>query len=287
MFSGFSHCHITKNAFLCIVIRHKTFKNDTTMKRIMMTLAVMVTMFTSAAAMSLSKARTEALFLSDKMAYELGLSLSQYEAVYEINLDYMLGLNTVADLDGVYWMRRNVDLRYVLSGWQWERYTQIPDFYRPMVWVNRHNFSLVIRDRYTYRDQFYFERPSIYKSFKGGHNVGHESYYANREFHRPATQNVAPQHYGSSAPRAYGSGSTRGNRNQPTYHEQGAQRHDVSPQMNSGERDRQMSNGTRQSNVGGQQNSNAGNRSFNSTNGRSTENSSRSGSSRGASTMRK
>ena len=251
------------------------------MKRIMITLAVMVTMFTSAAAMSLSKARTEALFLSDKMAYELGLSLSQYEAVYEINLDYMLGLNTLADLDGVYWMRRNVDLRYVLSAWQWERYTQIADFYRPMVWVNRHNFSLVIRDRSVYRDQFYYERPSIYKSFRGGHNTGHVSYYANREFHRPATSNVAPQHYGSSAPPAYGSGSTRGNRStRPSYHEQGAQRHDVSPQMNNGQRERQ-------GNVSNQQNGSNNNRSFGSDNRRSTDNSSRSGSSRGASTMRK
>ena len=36
------------------------------------------------------EARRQALFLSDKMAYELGLSDAQYQAVYEINLDYLL-----------------------------------------------------------------------------------------------------------------------------------------------------------------------------------------------------
>ncbi len=189
------------------------------MKRIMTTLAVMLLMAASAAAMSLSKARNEALFLSDKMAYELNLSLSQYEAVYEINLDYMLTLYDVADVSGVHWMRRNADLRYVLTAWQWDRYTAIPDFYRPMSWVRGHRFELVLRTRYIYSDHYYYDRPSIYKSYRGGHNTGTTSYYANREFHRPAANNAAPQHYGSSAPPAYGSGSTRGKRNtQPSYH---------------------------------------------------------------------
>lgn len=185
------------------------------MKRLMMSLVLMVTIVASAAAMSFSKARKEALFLSDKMAYELNLSLSQYEAVYEINLDYMLGLNGQVDLNGVYWMRRNADLRYVLSPWQWDRYTQIADFYRPMVWVSRHNFSLSLRSRYVDHKFFYYERPSIYGSYRGGHNAGHQSYYEGRDFHRPET-NVGPRHYGSSAPQGYGSGRS-GGKGQPSY----------------------------------------------------------------------
>ena len=173
------------------------------MKRLMMSLALMVTIVASAAAMSFSKARKEALFLSDKMAYELNLSLSQYEAVYEINLDYMLGLNGYADVDGVFWMRRNADLRYVLSPWQWERYCQIVDFYRPMVWVSGHSFSLSIRSRYTSKNFFYYERPSIYGSYRGGHNSGHDSYYRGRDFHRPEV-NTGPQRYGSSSPAPQG-----------------------------------------------------------------------------------
>lgn len=185
------------------------------MKRLMMSLVLMVTIVASAAAMSFSKARKEALFLSDKMAYELNLSLSQYEAVYEINLDYMLGLNNRSDLDGVFWMRRNADLRYVLSPWQWDRYTQTVDFYRPMLWVSRHNFSLSLRTRYVDHKFFYYERPSIYGSYRGGHNSGHTSYYQGRDFHRPET-NVGPRHYGSSAPQGYGSGRS-GGKTQPSY----------------------------------------------------------------------
>ena len=51
----------------------------------MMTLVMMMTIAISATAMNYKAARDEALFLSDKMAYELGLTATQYEAVYEIN----------------------------------------------------------------------------------------------------------------------------------------------------------------------------------------------------------
>ncbi len=47
----------------------------------MMILAVMMVMTISANAMSYNAAKHEALFLSDKMAYELNLTAAQYEAV--------------------------------------------------------------------------------------------------------------------------------------------------------------------------------------------------------------
>ena len=59
----------------------------------MMILAMMMVMTISATAMSYNAAKNEALFLSDKMAYELNLTAAQYEAVYEINLDYLMSLN--------------------------------------------------------------------------------------------------------------------------------------------------------------------------------------------------
>ena len=65
-------------------------------------------------------AKNEALFLSDKMAYELNLTAAQYEAVYEINLDYLMSLNGHADVFGIWWDRRNADLRYVLNSWQYD-----------------------------------------------------------------------------------------------------------------------------------------------------------------------
>ena len=88
----------------------------------MMFLAVMMVMTVSANAMSYNAAKNEALFLSDKMAYELNLTAAQYEAVYEINLDYLMSLNGHADVFGIWWDRRNADLRYVLNAWQYDKY---------------------------------------------------------------------------------------------------------------------------------------------------------------------
>ena len=88
------------------------------MKKYIFTLMAMMTMVVSASAMSYSQAREQALFLTDKMAYELNLNDAQYEAAYEINLDYLMGINTYDDLYGVYWTRRNMDLSYILLDWQ-------------------------------------------------------------------------------------------------------------------------------------------------------------------------
>ena len=87
----------------------------------MMILAVMMVMTISANAMSYNAAKNEALFLSDKMAYELNLTAAQYEAVYEINLDYLMSLNGHGDVFGIWWDRRNADLRYVLNSWQYDK----------------------------------------------------------------------------------------------------------------------------------------------------------------------
>ena len=87
-----------------------------------MILAMMMVMTISAKAMSYNAAKNEALFLSDKMAYELNLTAAQYEAVYEINLDYLMSLNGNGDVFGIWWDRRNADLRYVLNSWQYDKY---------------------------------------------------------------------------------------------------------------------------------------------------------------------
>ncbi len=51
------------------------------MKKLMI-MAMMMVMTMSARAMSYTAAKNEALFLSDKMAYELNLTASQYDRVY-------------------------------------------------------------------------------------------------------------------------------------------------------------------------------------------------------------
>lgn len=50
------------------------------MKRFILALAALLTITVSASAMSYQQARDQALFLTDKMAYELNLTDEQYEA---------------------------------------------------------------------------------------------------------------------------------------------------------------------------------------------------------------
>ena len=92
------------------------------MKKLLAILTMVLTFTVSANAMSYKQAREQALFLTDKMAYELNLNEEKYDAVYEINLDYLMGVNTYDDLYGPYWRYRNLDLSYVLFDWQYNAF---------------------------------------------------------------------------------------------------------------------------------------------------------------------
>lgn len=145
----------------------------------MIILAVMIISVISANAISFTQARNEALFLSDKMAYELNLTDAQYNAVYEINLDYIMSVNGKNDVFGVWWDRRNADLRYILTPSQYNRYIGMSYFYKPLSW-NSGNWTFNIYSRYTNRNSFYKARPNVYTSYKGGNNKKN-NYYANRK----------------------------------------------------------------------------------------------------------
>ena len=98
----------------------------------MMIMAMMMVMTITANAMSYTAAKNEALFLSDKMAYELDLTDAQYDAVYEINLDYLMSVNGCNDVYGAWWSRRNTDLQFVLTAYQYNKYIGLSYFYRPL-----------------------------------------------------------------------------------------------------------------------------------------------------------
>jgi len=153
------------------------------MKKMMMTLIAMLTIAVSAHAMSFEQARNEALFLTDKMAYELNLTDEQYEAAYEINLDYLMGVTGRNDVFGTYWERRNLDLSYILLDWQWQAFIAASYFYRPLYWEAGY-WHFGIYARYPYRDYFYFGRPHFYATYRGGHawhmHGGHGYYYSHR-----------------------------------------------------------------------------------------------------------
>lgn len=148
------------------------------MKKMMMT-AMMMVITISASAMSYSQARNEALFLSDKMAYELNLTSEQYDAVYEINLDYMMSVNGKSDVSGVWWNRRNTDLRFVLTSWQYRQYQDLKYFYRPLSWKSG-RLVYNVYNHYGNRSLFYRARPTVFVSYRGGNNHKSAHFYADR-----------------------------------------------------------------------------------------------------------
>ncbi|MBO4810889.1 MAG: hypothetical protein J5552_04910 [Prevotella sp.] len=153
------------------------------MKKIF-TLALMMVMTISANAMSYTVAKSEALFLSDKMAYELNLTAAQYDAVYEINLDYLLSVDSRADVYGPWWNRRNADLKYVLTPWQYEKFIAVSYFYRPVSW-HAGGWRFDIYGHYTDRGLFFKGRPSVFVHYRGGNNRKSDRFYAGWRNDRP------------------------------------------------------------------------------------------------------
>ena len=139
------------------------------MKRLFATIVMVLGFAVAAGAMSYSQAREQALFLTDKMAYELNLTDDQYEAAYEINLDYLLSVNSDDELYGDYWRWRNIDFSYVLLDWQYRMFCEAAYFYRPL-YFNAGYWHFGIYARYPHRDYFYFDRPTVYISYCGGHS---------------------------------------------------------------------------------------------------------------------
>ena len=156
----------------------------------MMILAVMMVMTISANAMSYNAAKHEALFLSDKMAYELNLTDAQYDAVYEINLDYLMSVNGRNDAYGTWWNRRNTDLKYVLTAWQYEKFMDMSYFYRPLTWKNG-SWTFTVYSHYSNKSHFYKARPKAYVSYKGGNNKKSDRYYADKKVNKPTSTPTA------------------------------------------------------------------------------------------------
>ena len=151
------------------------------MKKMMIALVAMLAMAATGKAMSYEQARNEALFLTDKMAYELNLTDEQYEAAYEINLDYLMGVTSYDDVYGNYWERRNLDMSYILLDWQWRTFCAATYFYRPLYWSDGF-WHFGIYARYPHRDYFYFGRPGMLDRWNRGdyrHHHTHIGYSRN------------------------------------------------------------------------------------------------------------
>lgn len=135
------------------------------MKKFFMTflLAFMATFHLSA--LNYHEARDYAWFLTDKMAYELNLTPDQYDRAYQINLEYLMSIDRAADCYGHYWTYRNIDFQCVLFDWQYQIYSTLDYFFRPIRWVRSHWYYPVY-EHYR-RGHYYFSRPAIYLSYRG------------------------------------------------------------------------------------------------------------------------
>ena len=159
------------------------------MKKTIMIMVTLLAIATTTKAMTYAQAREQALFLTDKMAYELNLTEEQYEAAYEINFDYLMQIRGTGNVYAAPWRQRNIDLSYILYDWQYAAYEAASYFFRPVFWNNGYwHFS--IYSHYPHRTHFYFPRPAAYVSYRGTHswhrNSG-RSWYVNRVNHyRPA-----------------------------------------------------------------------------------------------------
>lgn len=144
------------------------------MKRLVLSLVIAVMGIFSSFGMSFSEAQQQAYFLTDKMAYELDLTPSQYDQVYQVNLEYFLNVSN-ANPYNHYWDYRNTDLSYILFDWQYLRYRAAAYFYRPIQWRSS-SWYFPIWERY-HRTYYFFSRPTVWNTWRGGlwHNRVHNT----------------------------------------------------------------------------------------------------------------
>ena len=98
------------------------------------------------------------------------------------SLVFLMSLNGHGDVFGIWWDRRNTDLRFVLTPWQYDKYVALNHFYRPVAW-KAGGWTFAVYTHYN-RGHFYNAHPKVFVSYKGGHNRVHGSHYAH--MHKPA-----------------------------------------------------------------------------------------------------
>ena len=153
------------------------------MKALRTTLAAVVfligTMTVNAQSMSIAAMRSNARFLTDRMAYTLGITDPfLIDEMYRINYDYIWGVNSYLDevAIGYYYddyitvcEARDLALRTLLGISAWNRLIGYSYFHRPIVFANRGwHFSIYDYDRYG-RHRFYYHAPRPLAHYGGGH----------------------------------------------------------------------------------------------------------------------
>lgn len=96
--------------------------------------AATLIMTLSASAQRLNNITTEAQFITDKMVVELGLSNTQRNSILQFNVNYLNGISSYRDIDGLGWKQRNKQIKRLLTSKQWKAYKETYYFYRPISW---------------------------------------------------------------------------------------------------------------------------------------------------------
>ena len=151
------------------------------LRTILAALVIMAgTLTANAQSMSITAVRSNARFLTDRMAYTLGIrDPFLIDEIYRINYDYIWGVNSYLDdvAMGYYYDdymavcdARDVALRTLLGNAIWNRMTGYSYFYRPIVFANRcWHFSIYDFDRHG-RGHFFCSVPRPYhRGYEGGH----------------------------------------------------------------------------------------------------------------------
>ena len=150
------------------------------MKKLFVTLAVALLTMTQVFAMSTSKIRETARFLSDRMAWELDMTPQQYDDCYEINYDFLFAISPILDdvargyLSAIntyytYLDWRNDDMRFILTAAQYRRFLELEYFYRP-VYTYRGSWRFRVYQIYNNPKFYYFDAPSIFRHYSGAHS---------------------------------------------------------------------------------------------------------------------
>lgn len=144
--------------------------------------SMMLLVSTSAIAqpMSYDAMRNNARFLTDRMAYTLGISsLAIIDDLYRINFDYIYGINDYLDDIALGYRyddylaicaERDYALQMLLGNAIWSRLMGYDYFYRP-VFFHNHRWHFGIYD-YFDRGHWYYSAPRYYHEYRGGHFFG-------------------------------------------------------------------------------------------------------------------
>ena len=133
----------------------------------------------NAQSMSIAAMRSNARFLTDRMAYTLGINDPfLIDEIYRINYDYIWGVNEYLDDVALGYYHddymavvaaRDAALRNLLGVRLWNRIVNYSYFYRPIVFANHGwRFSIYDYDRYGV-NRFYYHAPRPLMTYTGGH----------------------------------------------------------------------------------------------------------------------